>query len=58
MKIQKVAILGSTGSVGTQAMDVVRDMGLSVSLLTAWNNPVLLAEQIRQVHPDTVFVPK
>lgn len=56
MKIQKVAILGSTGSVGTQAMDVVRDMGLSVSLLTAWNNPVLLAEQVRQVHPDTVFV--
>ena len=56
MKIQKVAILGSTGSVGTQAIDVVRDMGLAVSLLTAWNNPELLAEQILQVHPDTVFV--
>jgi len=56
MKIQKVAILGSTGSVGTQTIDVVRNMELSVSLLTAWNNPDLLAEQILQVHPDTVFV--
>ena len=56
MKIQKVAILGSTGSVGTQTIDVVRNMELAVSLLTAWNNPDLLAEQILQVHPDTVFV--
>ena len=56
MKIQKVAILGSTGSVGTQAIDVVRDMGLSVSLLTAWNNLDVLTEQIRMVHPETVFV--
>ena len=56
MRIQKVAVLGSTGSVGTQTMDVVRDMGLSVSLLSAWSNLELLTEQIRAVHPDTVFV--
>ncbi|MBR4960874.1 MAG: 1-deoxy-D-xylulose-5-phosphate reductoisomerase [Clostridia bacterium] len=56
MKIKKVAVLGSTGSVGTQTMDVVRDMGLSVSLLSAWSNLDLLTEQICAVHPDTVFV--
>ncbi|MBQ8641186.1 MAG: 1-deoxy-D-xylulose-5-phosphate reductoisomerase [Clostridia bacterium] len=56
MKIQKVAVLGSTGSVGTQAIDVIRHMGLAVSLLTAWNNLDVLTEQIRMVHPDTVFV--
>jgi len=56
MKIQKVAVLGSTGSVGTQTMDVVRDMGLSVSLLSAWSNLDVLTEQIRAVRPDTVFV--
>lgn len=57
MPIQKVAILGSTGSVGTQALDVVKDMGLSVSLLTAWSQIDTLTEQIRVFHPDTVFVP-
>ncbi len=54
--VQKVAILGSTGSVGTQTVDVVREMGLSVSLLSAWNNGELVVEQIRQLHPETVYV--
>ena len=57
MQIQKVAILGSTGSVGTQALEVVQDMGLSVSLLTAWSKLDTLTEQIRVFHPETVFVP-
>lgn len=57
MPIQKVAILGSTGSVGTQALDVVQDMGLAVSLLTAWSQIDTLTEQIRVFHPDTVFMP-
>lgn len=56
MQIKKVAILGSTGSVGTQALDVVRDMGLSVSLLTAWNQLDTLLDQIQTFHPDAVFV--
>ncbi len=54
--VQKVAILGSTGSVGTQTVDVVRDMDLSVSLLSAWNNVELVIEQIRQLHPEMVYV--
>jgi len=56
MKIKKVAVLGSTGSVGTQTIDVVKDMGLSVSLLSAWSNLDALTEQIQAVRPDTVFV--
>ncbi len=56
MQIKKVAILGSTGSVGTQALDVVQDMGLSVSLLTAWNQLDTLTRQIRTFHPETVYV--
>jgi len=56
MNIKKVAVLGSTGSVGTQTIDVVKSMGLEVSLLTAWNNLDKLAEQICQVRPKTVYV--
>lgn len=56
MQIKKVAILGSTGSVGTQALDVVQDMGLSVSLLTAWNQLDTLTRQIQTFHPETVYV--
>jgi len=56
MNIKKVAILGSTGSVGTQTVDVVRRMGLRVSLLTGWRNLALLAEQIRELEPEYVYV--
>ncbi len=52
----KIAILGSTGSVGTQTVDVVRQMGLSVSLLSAWNNIDLVCDQIQTLHPETVYV--
>lgn len=54
--IRKVAVLGSTGSVGTQTMDVVRELGCAVSLLSGWSNTPLLLEQIRAFHPETVYV--
>ncbi len=54
--IRKVAVLGSTGSVGTQTMDVVRELGCAVSLLSGWSNTPLLLEQIRAFHPKTVYV--
>ncbi len=54
--IRKVAVLGSTGSVGTQTMDVVRELGCAVSLLSGWSNTQLLLEQIRAFHPKTVYV--
>ena len=53
---QTVAILGSTGSVGTQTIDIVRELGLSVDMLTAGENTTLLAEQIREFSPRLVAV--
>lgn len=53
-----VAILGSTGSIGTQALDVIsqhRDL-FEVELLTANNNSRLLIEQARIFRPNNVVI--
>jgi 1-deoxy-D-xylulose-5-phosphate reductoisomerase len=47
-----VSVLGSTGSIGTQTLDVVREGGLSVKLLAAHKNAALLAKQIAEFHPE------
>ena len=55
--MRNIAILGSTGSIGTQTLDVVREHGdLSVVALAAGNNIKLLEEQIREFHPKMVAV--
>ena len=54
--IKKISILGSTGSIGTQALDVVRKLNLEVSALAANSNIRLLEEQIREFKPSTVAV--
>ncbi|MBR5312342.1 MAG: 1-deoxy-D-xylulose-5-phosphate reductoisomerase [Clostridia bacterium] len=54
--IEKAMVLGSTGSVGTQTLDVIRELGLEVAFLAAGRNVRLLAEQIREFHPHTVSV--
>ena len=43
-----LTILGSTGSIGTQTLDVVRKLGLSVCALAANRNISLLENQIRE----------
>ena len=48
---QKLTILGSTGSIGTQALDVVDMRGYEVVALTADRNYKLLEEQIRKYKP-------
>ena len=53
-----IAILGSTGSIGTQALDVISrhtDM-FEVELLTANNNAALLIEQARRFRPNNVVI--
>ena len=53
-----IAILGSTGSIGTQALDVIdrhRDL-FEVDLLTANNNSRLLIEQARKFNPSAVVI--
>ncbi|MDY6914449.1 MAG: 1-deoxy-D-xylulose-5-phosphate reductoisomerase [Planctomycetota bacterium] len=48
MKTKRVAILGSTGSIGRQSLEVVRELpGISVCALAAGSNEDLLAEQAR-----------
>lgn len=51
-----VTILGSTGSIGTQALDVVRMHHLSVHGLAAHGNITLLEQQVREFHPAVVCV--
>jgi len=53
-----IAILGSTGSIGTQAIDVIlqhEDL-FQVELLTANNNSALLIEQARRLKPNNVVI--
>lgn len=48
---QKLTILGSTGSIGTQALDVVTKRGYEVVALTASTNVGVIEKQIRQYRP-------
>ena len=48
---QKLTILGSTGSIGTQALDVVEKRGYEVVALTASTNVVEIEKQIRCYKP-------
>lgn len=48
-------LLGSTGSIGTQALDVARELHLPVTGLAAGGSrPTLLADQAAEFHPDAV----
>lgn len=53
--MKEIAILGSTGSIGTQTLDVVRNnQDIKVVALTAGSNIEKLEEQIREFHPKVV----
>lgn len=53
--MKKIAILGSTGSIGTQTLEIVRDNpDLQVVGLTAGTNIDLLEKQVREFHPRLV----
>lgn len=56
--LKKIAILGSTGSIGTQALEVIGQHPdrFEVSLLTAQNNADLLIEQAGQFRPEEVVI--
>ncbi len=55
-KITTAVVLGSTGSVGVQTLDVADELGLKIKMLAAGKNIELLAEQIRKYSPDVVTV--
>ena len=55
--MKKIAILGSTGSIGTQTLDVVREQGdIQVVAMAAGRNITLLEKQVREFHPKLVAV--
>ena len=56
--MKKLAILGSTGSIGTQTLDIVRENPdkFQVAALTCGKNVKLLTEQIREFSPSVVCV--
>lgn len=55
---KNLAILGSTGSIGTQALDVVRAQPghFAVEVLTAGHNAALLIKQAREFNPNCVVI--
>lgn len=54
--VNSLSILGSTGSIGTQTLDVVDKLNLKVSALTASTNIKLLEEQVRKYKPELAVV--
>ena len=56
--MKRIALLGSTGSIGTQALEVVQSNPdkFSVEVLTAHSNSALLISQARQFHPNVVVI--
>ncbi len=53
---KKITVLGSTGSIGRQALDVIRSQGFRVYGLAAYSNTELLLRQICAFHPSCVVV--
>lgn len=55
--MKKIAILGSTGSIGTQTLDIVREQGdIQVVAMAAGSNISLLEAQMREFRPSLVSV--
>lgn len=50
--MRKIAVLGSTGSIGTQTLEIVRaNPDLKIEALAAGSNAALMEKQIREFHP-------
>lgn len=54
--MKKICILGSTGSIGTQAIEVAREQGFKITALSARSNVELLAKQAREFLPEKVCI--
>ena len=52
----KISILGSTGSIGTQTLQVADKLGISVGAITGNKNTQLLEAQARRYIPDIIAV--
>lgn len=56
MAQKKITVLGSTGSIGTQTLDVCRFHGIGVRALAVNSNAALLERQAREFRPETVCI--
>lgn len=54
--MKKLALLGSTGSIGTQTVEVAREKNIPITALAAHSNIKLLEDQIREFSPKMVAV--
>ena len=54
--MNKITILGSTGSIGTQTIDVAKHLGLQVEGISANRNAELVIKQYHEVHPKLIAV--
>lgn len=54
--INSLSVLGSTGSIGTQTLDVARKLSLKVNALSAYRSIEVLEEQIREFRPALAVV--
>ncbi len=54
--MKSISILGSTGSIGTQALEVCRNLGFKVSAITANKRIDLLEKQINEFKPEIAVV--
>ena len=53
---ENIVLLGSTGSIGVQTLEVARNLGIRVSALTAYSNIDLLERQAKEFRPRMVSV--
>ena len=53
---KNIALLGSTGSIGRQTLDVVRNLGIRVSGMAANSNIDILEEQCREFKPSIASI--
>ena len=52
IKMKKIGVLGSTGSIGTQTLEIVRhNRDIQVTALAAGQNVGIMEEQVREFHP-------
>lgn len=51
-----ISLLGSTGSIGRQTLDICREQGIKAAALTAHSNIGLLERQAREFRPQLVAV--
>lgn len=56
--MKNIAVLGSTGSIGTQTLDIVRKNkdALNISVLAAGSNVELIEKQIREFEPEVAVL--